>query len=153
MLQYHPSSRPTMADVLGHKWMRGNTVTDAEFAHHCAEFMDKAKADRIAEQENTGVDYSIPASQGNRRGGDTAETFSFDTDFYTKHTFRSAVQQRLGEKSTQFLVNAKALDIMPVLLDLIKAEDEKVTISDKSWKFKYEGKLMSVPSTEVEEEE
>ena len=28
------------------------------------------------------------------------------------HTFKAAPEQRLGEKSTQFIVNAKALDIM-----------------------------------------
>ena len=27
MLQYSPAARPTMADVLGSKWMRGETVT------------------------------------------------------------------------------------------------------------------------------
>lgn len=106
--------------------------------------MEQAKADRISEQENTGLDYSIPASVGksNRRGGDTGETFVFDADFYMNHSFKPAINQRIGEKSTQFLVNAKALDIMPVLYDLIKTQDEKAVISGKSWKFKFEGKLM-----------
>ena len=25
---YNPTSRPTMADILGHPWMRGETLTD-----------------------------------------------------------------------------------------------------------------------------
>jgi len=107
--------------------------------------MEKAKADRIAEQEATGIDYSIPASAGrqNRRGGATeTEGYVFDTDFYMNHSFKPVVAQRLGEKTTQFVVNARPLDIMPVLYDLIKAKDKNVTVSEKSWKFKFEGKLM-----------
>ena len=64
--------------------------------------MNKAKLDRIAEQEATGIDYSIPPSQGRaRRGGaDASEGYTFDTDFYMNHSFKPPVQQRLGEKST-----------------------------------------------------
>ena len=50
MLQFNPASRPTMADVLGHEWMRGDVVTRDQFVDHCTEFMEKAKADRAAEQ-------------------------------------------------------------------------------------------------------
>jgi len=103
MLQFNPASRPTMSDVLGHQWMRGETVTAEQFQAHCSTFMEKAKADRIAEQESTGIDYSIPASAGrqNRRGGaDASEGYTFDTDFYMNHSFKPAVAQRVGEKST-----------------------------------------------------
>lgn len=92
-----------MADVLGHPWMRGETVTPEAFRTHCTTFMEKAKADRIAEQESTGIDYSIPASAGrqNRRGGaDASENFVFDTNFYMNHSFKPALPQRVGEKST-----------------------------------------------------
>lgn len=111
--------------------------------------MEKAKADRIAEQEATGKDYSIPASSGkaNRRGGDT-DAMVFDTDFYTSHSFKPAVQQRIGEKSTQFMVNAKSLEVMTALYDLVKAEDPNATVSNKSWKIKFEGKQMSEPIKE-----
>ena len=51
MLQLNPASRPSMADVLGHPWMRGECVTPEQFQAHCADFMQKAKAERIAEQE------------------------------------------------------------------------------------------------------
>jgi len=40
---------------------------------------------------------------------------------------------------------------MPVLYDLIKTKDKKVTVSDKSWKFKFEGKLMQEINEEEEE--
>lgn len=36
MLSHHPAARPTMADVLGHKWFRGETVTQEQFVQHCA---------------------------------------------------------------------------------------------------------------------
>lgn len=58
------------------------------------------------------------------------------------HSFKEHVQQRLGEKSTQFIVNSKPLDIMPVLYEMIKAQDKNLTVSEKSWKLKFEGKLM-----------
>lgn len=72
----------------------------------------------------------------------------FDTDFYTSHSFKPAVQQRIGEKSTQFTVNAKSLEVMTALYDLVKAQDPNVTVSNKSWKLKFEGKEMSDPSKE-----
>ena len=54
--------------------------------------MEKAKADRDAEQDTTGIDYSIPASAGkaNRRGGDE-DVMVFDTDFYMSHSFKEPV--------------------------------------------------------------
>lgn len=103
MLQFNPASRPTMADVLGHEWFRGETVTQAKFVEHCTSFMEKAKADRVAEQEATGIDYSIPASTGrqNRRGGATeTEGYNFDTEFYMNHSFKPATQQKVGEQTT-----------------------------------------------------
>ena len=137
-----------MADVLGHKWMRGEVITKQQFADHCSAFMEKAKADRIAEQSQTGVDYSIPAStsKANRRGGGE-DAVTFDTEYYMSHAFKAAPEQRLGEKSTQFLVNAKALDIMTGIYKFSQSEKtdkaEKVVVSTNSWKIKFDGKLWS----------
>ena len=153
MLQYNPASRPTMADVIGHKWMRGETVTEAAFAQHCAEVMEKVKADRLAEQDSARMECATPTGVANRRGGNYYESFLFDTDFYMNHSFKPAVKQKVDVKTTQFLVNAKPLDIMPVLLDLIMEQDEKVVISDKSWKFKFEGKPDPTTSFDSEPKE
>ena len=43
MLSFQPSSRPSTADILGHKWMKGETVTKQEFIDHCTGFMTKAE--------------------------------------------------------------------------------------------------------------
>lgn len=40
---------------------------------------------------------------------------------------------------------------MPVLYDLIKSQDKNITVSEKSWKFKFEGKLMDDQPVEEEE--
>jgi len=40
---------------------------------------------------------------------------------------------------------------MSVLYDQIKAQDSKVVVSDKSWKFKFEGKMMQEPMEPDEE--
>ena len=39
MLAYQPSTRPTMADILGHPWMAGNVLTKEEFATICEGFL------------------------------------------------------------------------------------------------------------------
>jgi len=49
-----------MADVLGSEWMRGETIDRNQFVDICNDFMEKAKADRLADQEDFGIDYSIP---------------------------------------------------------------------------------------------
>lgn len=143
MLQHNPASRPTMSDVLGHPWFRGDVVSDEQFAQHCQAFMEAAKADRANEQDTTGIDYAIPASTGNRRGGpDATGGYVFDADFYMDHSFKPVVQQGLANKNTQFLVNSKPLDIMTVLYDLIRKKDAKIAVSEKSWKLKFDSKLM-----------
>ena len=40
---------------------------------------------------------------------------------------------------------------MSVLYDLIKTKDKGLTVSDKSWKLKFEGKLMQEQNEEEEE--
>ena len=35
MLAYNPTTRPTMADILGNSWMRGEVCTKEEFAAKC----------------------------------------------------------------------------------------------------------------------
>ena len=42
MLQFNPASRPSMADVLGHPWMRGEVPSDEEFKARFRSFMVKA---------------------------------------------------------------------------------------------------------------
>ena len=39
MLAHLPSSRPTMADILGHPWMTGPVITKEEFAAMCEGFL------------------------------------------------------------------------------------------------------------------
>lgn len=71
------------------------------------------------------------------------------------HAFKPQTQGRLGEKSTQFLVNAKALDIMQGVYEFAQSESQqgdKVEVSNKSWKIKFDGKLWSEPEEhEVDE--
>lgn len=45
MLAVDPSSRPTMADILGHEWMRGKAVTKQQFVSKCAKFMVTARSE------------------------------------------------------------------------------------------------------------
>ena len=42
MCKKNPMARPTMADVLGHPWMRGSLPTKEEFKDHFKPLMTKA---------------------------------------------------------------------------------------------------------------
>ena len=69
------------------------------------------------------------------------------------HAFKAAPEQRLGEKSTQFIVNAKALDIMTGVYEFAQSEKtddkEKIVVSPTSWKIKFDGKLWSEPEDPI----
>lgn len=66
LLAPEPGSRPTMADVLGHAWMRGETASQAEFSARFSNIMDEAQGAREEDQAGYDVDYQI-ASAGTRR--------------------------------------------------------------------------------------
>ena len=68
-----------------------------------------------------------------------------------KRKFRPVVEQAAGQKSTQFLVNSNALNIMPILYEIIKEKDGQVVVSDDYWKFKFTGNIMEEPLPEDEE--
>ena len=44
LLAYEPTARPVMVDIIGHPWMRGDTVTDEEFKTQVDTYIDKVKA-------------------------------------------------------------------------------------------------------------
>ena len=42
MLSYQPSSRPTIADILGDQWMRGEVISKDDFDKVCKPIVDRA---------------------------------------------------------------------------------------------------------------
>ena len=70
MIAEQPAGRPTMAEFLGHPWMRGQTISQDEFGQHCAKFIEAANSARDAEQNSNGIDFQIPSAERNRRGGE-----------------------------------------------------------------------------------
>jgi len=42
MVAYNPTCRATMADILGHEWMRGKVISKEQFEKKCKEFLNKS---------------------------------------------------------------------------------------------------------------
>ena len=52
LIAFEPSSRPTMADILGDPWMRGEVLTHEQFANMCKPIFKKA----VKSQQETLID-------------------------------------------------------------------------------------------------
>jgi len=83
MLALNPTTRPTMADILGHDWMRGEVSTREQFEEKCKPFLDEAIRDKLETAENYGNDHKV--SQGNRRDVPS----DFDPEVFLTFEFRS----------------------------------------------------------------
>jgi len=59
MLAKEPSSRPTMADILGHKWMRGEMMTQQAFEAICKKYMDAVIREKQEMNAEWGIDHAI----------------------------------------------------------------------------------------------
>lgn len=59
MLAYDPTSRPTMVDILGHEWMRGETDSKEMFKQKCEAFMDAAITEKKQKNEELGTDFIV----------------------------------------------------------------------------------------------
>ena len=58
-----PSSRPTMADILGHEWMRQDVLTKEQFETQCKGYMDAAMEEKMKINDEFGVDYEVEGAQ------------------------------------------------------------------------------------------
>lgn len=54
-----PSSRPTMADVLGHPWMRGEVMSEADYEANCKKYMDAVLKEKDEVSDQLGIDYAV----------------------------------------------------------------------------------------------
>ena len=59
ILAYQPSSRPTIADILGDPWMRGPVMSKEEFAKICKPIVAKAVHCQKTElvEQGIGIDF------------------------------------------------------------------------------------------------
>ena len=44
LLAYEPTARPVMADIIGHSWMRAETVSEEDFKTQVDAYIDQVKA-------------------------------------------------------------------------------------------------------------
>ena len=154
MIAENPAARPTMAEFLGHPWMRGEAPSQEEFGQLCGKFINQADHARDAEQNANGIDFQIPSAERNRRGGE-GEGPQFNDEFFESHTFRQLDKSQLTDKF--FVVNTMPLDVMSQLYELISDKGFQPKISSKSWKIKFEGKVepkvMEMEEEKFDEEE
>ena len=59
LLAYEPSARPVMADIIGHPWMRAESITDEDFKTKVDAYIEQIKVKQNKDQEKMDVDYQI----------------------------------------------------------------------------------------------
>ena len=69
LLSYQPSSRPTIADILGDPWMRGPVMSKEDFAKICKPIVERATKAQETElhEQGIGIDYQVSRT---RRSGE-----------------------------------------------------------------------------------
>ena len=69
ILAYQPSSRPTIADILGDPWMRGPVMSKEDFAKICKPIVARAVKCQETElkEQGIGIDYMVDRT---RRSGE-----------------------------------------------------------------------------------
>jgi len=123
-----PSSRPTMADMLGAEWMRGETLTKEKFEAECAKHMDAAVAEKATVNEEFGIDHAVERKP--RRGDAKFEGMNFVT-----REFRPHLENNYRSNMKQFVIEGKPIGIMDCLYYTAKQQGMEVKLSDTHWKF------------------
>jgi serine/threonine protein kinase len=59
MLAFDPSSRPTIVDIFGHSWFRGEADSVAQFKQKCETIFKKAQEELNSTNAIQGVDYAV----------------------------------------------------------------------------------------------
>ena len=94
MLKHNPMARPTIADILGHPWMRGDVPTKEEFTDHFKLLMNNAAQEEHSQLHiNLGLDFRISRERKRHRDGDKIENI-FNYDYLETHaTFKPVFEQ------------------------------------------------------------
>ena len=142
-----PELRLTMADLLGHKWMRGQFTKREDFAAKYDPIMERTLSKRDNGQEALNVDFQI-ATAGTRRGmrgdkiGDAAIELNDNWATSNDRKFGPVISLGLGLQCITFTVLGKPLEIMQHLRDTLDwydnedadKENRTLKLSKSSWK-------------------
>jgi serine/threonine protein kinase len=139
MLAYDPTSRATMVDFLGHKWMRGEVDTKEDFERNCKKYLDAAKAYKEGENEAYGIDHAVSKV---RRSDKKFQEFAANI---INVNFRPAYN---SGKVKYFTLNGLAIDIMEHLYNAAKAIGGDVEVSSSKWKLSILGQDRQVDAPE-----
>ena len=142
MLSYQPSTRPTIADILGDPWMRGPVMTKEEFYNVCKPIV--AKATKAQEKElvdnGIGIDFQVGKGKQIRRGNAVKERLD-EIDQLTAVNFRPQEPQyeHYGRcQNKNFTLSGGPIIILSVLFCTLSQEKQtKTIISKENWKFTY----------------
>lgn len=143
LLAPEPGARPTMADVLGHAWMRGEVATKADFVARFGPIMQGAISARDGGQEALDVDFQI-ATAGRRQAMRGVGATVIDANWAKGREFRPVVPSRLGQQCATFTVLGEPLEIMGALRDLLGDYDKNVTLSKRGWRASCTARLQAL---------
>lgn len=151
------AARPTMADVLGHPWMRGEAATHQDFTAKFNHIMQRAVDTRDGGQEALDVDFQIAGAgrRQNMRGGGGKGDVDINKEWAMGREFRPVVPPRLGQQCTTFTVLGDPLEIMGALRDVLSgysAKDADLTLSKRAWRATVTAKMKFEPM-EIEGED
>jgi len=145
MLQRNPNQRLSMADIIGHPWLQGQTSTQEEITAEFATRFQKVKSDRHAEAERNQALKQGPRAGGVRRGENIGnkvymngaageEVKSEDNVVYLQMDEYDPVL----EKQTQFFTTYEPEQVWKTIVDKLKDKDVSPELSEKKWKLNFE---------------
>lgn len=100
-----------MADILGHPWMRGETLTDEQFQGKCKAFMELAIEEKKKANTELGIDHCVEKI---RRGEEDFEGMDFVT-----RLFRAPPEEHTVDSSNKFkklvIEHERPIEVMQLL--------------------------------------
>ena len=130
-----------MADLLGHKWMRGEVTKKEDFVAKYNPIMEQTLSKRDEDQEARDLDFSISQKWRGFKTGDAAIELDVNWATYNGRKFGPVISLRLGLQCITFTVLGEPLNIMKHLRDILEWYDEDadkktLKLSKSAWKVK-----------------
>lgn len=143
MLAFNPISRATMADILGHPWMRGKTITQQQFEETCKKFLDATIEEQKKANEELGVDHN--SKHLTRRS-----PRDFNGIDFVNREFRPVPGHASSSKVKSFEVSGQPIDIMKHMYATAGEMGLAAQLSETKWKFSFPCVVQDKHNEEIE---
>ena len=138
-LAYNPTTRPTMVDILGHRWMRGKVCTKEQFAAKCKPFMQAAIDEKKAANEGFGIDHAVDRVRRSDKQWEQIAKNLVDVPF------RPDFARTTTGRVKRFIVQGIPLEVMKLLYEACKKHGG-AEASETKWK-------LTIPCSEGQADE